>query len=203
MRRILTAALAVLCAAPIALAAAPGASAGISDPTVWGSRVNGICYVDSRDGVREITVSGNPGDSFVFVNLCADASILLSGGVLTGPTSLAYGARATYTLRSTPGTGSMLVINSFGNIAVNVVVTTTPIVTPIRVMHGGLQQVGVPASGDCADVAPSVGHYSEYPFGGWGKSWAYWINAGKGGPVCTRDIYFDQAQQIFRVAGQN
>jgi len=52
----------------------------------------------------------------------------------------------------------------------------------------GLQQVGVPASGDCADVPVTVGHDQGYPIGGWSKSWSQWINNGTGGPVCTRTV---------------
>ena len=48
--------------------------------------------------------------------------------------------------------------------------------------------MGVPASGSCADVPSPVGHYPGFPFGGWSKSWAQWINDGTGGPVCTREV---------------
>ncbi len=33
-----------------------------------------------------------------------------------------------------------------------------------------------------------MGHYPGAPFGGWSKSWAEWINDGKGGAVCTREL---------------
>ena len=52
---------------------------------------------------------------------------------------------------------------------------------PEPTIHDYLQQVGVPASGDCADVPADVGHYPGFPIGGWSKSWAMWINDGKGG----------------------
>ncbi len=51
----------------------------------------------------------------------------------------------------------------------------------------GLQQVGVPASGDCADVPVSVGHDQGYPLAA-GPPRSQWINNGTGGSVCTRTV---------------
>ena len=81
--------------------------------------------------------------------------------------------------------------------AVTVVATLTVTNDPVAPAHAdgstpqpivGLQQVGVPASGDCADVPASVGHDQGFPIGGWSKTWANWINNGTGGPVCTRTV---------------
>jgi hypothetical protein len=30
--------------------------------------------------------------------------------------------------------------------------------------------------------------------GGWGESWAQWMNAGQGGAVCTRTLFYSAAQ---------
>ncbi len=84
-------------------------------------------------------------------------------------------------------------------VLIEVVVTATPIVTPVVTVHDDLQQVGVPASGDCKDVPVTVGHYDGYPIGGWSKSWAMWINDGKGGPVCTREIETTATGEIILV----
>jgi hypothetical protein len=51
-----------------------------------------------------------------------------------------------------------------------------------------LQQVGVPASGSCADVSDVYDWVGVT--GGWSKSWAQWINDGKGGEVCTRELVY-------------
>lgn len=54
-----------------------------------------------------------------------------------------------------------------------------------------LQQVGVPATGGClAVIEPSL-NLANVAFGGWGLSWAQWINNGAGGPVCSRVLVFD------------
>jgi hypothetical protein len=207
MKRWIVAAVAALATASATAIVAPAANAGIDQSHVWANST-GRCYVGSplhpnETTLREITVTGNPGDSFVFVNIgCGDSKVLLSGGVLTGAGSIGNGKRATYTLASTPGTGTMLLQSPLGNVAVNVVVTATPVTTPVADIHDTIQQVGVPASGDCADVHPSVGHFPGFPYGGWSKSWAYWINSGKGGPVCTREIYYDYGLSEWRYVGQ-
>ena len=72
------------------------------------------------------------------------------------------------------------------NCALTVFVVSEPVEAPQA--HDYLQQVGVPASGNCADVPTWVGHLPGFPIGGWGRSWAQWIYDGRGGPVCTRVV---------------
>ena len=48
-----------------------------------------------------------------------------------------------------------------------------------------LQQVGQPAGG-CASVADQNLNWGGSESGGWGTSWAQWVNGGRGGAVCTR-----------------
>ncbi|MDO9486363.1 MAG: hypothetical protein Q7K25_09925 [Actinomycetota bacterium] len=54
-----------------------------------------------------------------------------------------------------------------------------------------LQQVGVPAVGGCAAVVEPSLNLAGVAYGGWGLSWARWINNGAGGPVCSRLLTFD------------
>jgi hypothetical protein len=127
------------------------------------------------------TVRANPGSAITLHNGCKGSLIFLvdktrqgtapTGGnlVIAAPTTL-----GTYTIVPIPG----------GD--VTLIVTDSPINEPMA--HDEFQQVGVPASGDCADVDPTTGHYPGYPIGGWSKSWAQWINDGTGGPVCTREV---------------
>jgi hypothetical protein len=75
--------------------------------------------------------------------------------------------------------------------AISMNVVAQPVPARVLVAHDYFQQVGVPASGLCTDVPSPTGHWPGFPFGGWGKSWAQWINDGKGGPVCTREIAFN------------
>ncbi len=185
-------------------AMAPGASAGIDTPRVLVGNVNGACAVSS--GADEITITGNPGDSFRVFNLGCGPVTTPSTGNLTGPGSIPQFGSATYTLGSSVGSGT-LVINPDRTVTtvpfvIRVNIVSTPITTPRPVMHDYLQQVGLPRSGSCSDVAHDAGHFDGFPYGGWSASWAQWINNGRGGPICTREIYFDANRAEWRYVGQ-
>ena len=57
-----------------------------------------------------------------------------------------------------------------------------------------LQQFGRPAQGTCEASAPFSLNWGGAGSGGWGESWAQWVNGGAGGQVCTRTLVFDIAQ---------
>jgi len=59
------------------------------------------------------------------------------------------------------------------------------------VPNAALQQVGVPAVGGCASINDPSLNWAGVPYGGWGLSWAQWINNGAGGQVCSRVLVFD------------
>ncbi len=52
------------------------------------------------------------------------------------------------------------------------------------------QEFGKPATGTCADAAPSTLNWAGVTSGGWGTSWSQWMNAGTGGAVCTRTLVY-------------
>lgn len=53
-----------------------------------------------------------------------------------------------------------------------------------------LQQFGRPASGTCDEAAPISLNWGGAAAGGWGDSWAAWMNNGRGGAVCTRTLVY-------------
>lgn len=53
-----------------------------------------------------------------------------------------------------------------------------------------LQQVGLPASGTCTGIDDTSLNQGGAASGGWGKSWAQWMNGGLGGAVCTRSLAY-------------
>lgn len=63
-----------------------------------------------------------------------------------------------------------------------------------------LQQVRVPSTGNCADVVDDGFRYGTTVTGGWGKSWAQWINPGVGGEVCTRTLTYSSSLRTWVVA---
>ena len=144
------------------------------------------------------SVTANPGDAFTVHNAITNSGVefqILSQqtpGFFGGAVDVAPSASASMTAPSAVGTYILVVfLNNrpleLGDIPLTV--TNDPIApAPPPVPIIGLQQVGVPASGDCADVPVSVGHDQGFPIGGWSKSWANWMNNGTGGAVCTRTV---------------
>jgi len=57
-----------------------------------------------------------------------------------------------------------------------------------------IQQFGLPDSQTCQEAAPEDLNWSGVGSGGWGKSWAQWMNDGLGGEVCTRMLVYSNAQ---------
>jgi len=60
-----------------------------------------------------------------------------------------------------------------------------------------LQQVGRGAGSDCSDIHSVDLNWGQNIVGGWGLSWAQWVNGGNGGAVCTRMIYFNSSNQMW------
>ena len=54
-----------------------------------------------------------------------------------------------------------------------------------------MQQVGVPADGKCSSIVDATLNWAGVSSGGWGTSWAQWMNGGKGGAVCNRALFYD------------
>ena len=140
------------------------------------------------------SVMANPGDAFTVhngvTNFGSTFTILKDGATLQA-VDVAANAAVSMTAPSAVGSYTLRYtgIGSADGYSIGLTVTNDPVVPPpppIPVI--GLQQVGVPASGDCVDVPVTVGHDQGYPIGGWSKSWAYWIYNGTGGPVCTRTV---------------
>jgi hypothetical protein len=56
------------------------------------------------------------------------------------------------------------------------------------------QQLGRPIVGTCAEAAPASLNWAGVASGGWGESWAQWMNGGLGGAVCTRTLVYSTSQ---------
>lgn len=62
------------------------------------------------------------------------------------------------------------------------------------------QQFGKSSSGGCDAAAPATLNWSGVASGGWGESWAQWMNNGNGGAVCTRTLVYSTAQSRWVIA---
>lgn len=56
-----------------------------------------------------------------------------------------------------------------------------------------LQQFGRPSTGTCDEAAPADLNWGGSSSGGWGDSWARWMNDGAGGDVCTRTLVYSNS----------
>lgn len=54
-----------------------------------------------------------------------------------------------------------------------------------------MQQFGHATGRSCEQDAPIGLNWSDVAAGGWGMSWAQWVNDGAGGSVCTRTLVYD------------
>ncbi len=135
------------------------------------------------------SIIANPGDRFTVYNGTTFAGLFYIGSSVapTQTVAVANGLSGSMTAPSAVGSYTLSWSGS-GGPSIPLTVTNDPITRSDAQPVIGLQQVGVPASGDCADVPVSVGHDQGFPIGGWSKSWANWINNGAGGAVCTRTV---------------
>jgi len=150
----------------------------------------------------EITVSEVNDDSIVMRTLVMSALTPRTGTYTTTSTD--------FTLTGLSPTGSYLIsvraINDYGS--------GQPATTSIGLQPGEpdedwigpapvTQQFGAPseATADrCAQSAPADLDWAGVPSGGWGVSWAQWINDGAGGMVCTRTLIYDRWQDRWVLA---
>jgi hypothetical protein len=117
-----------------------------------------------------------------------NASYLLPLGTVTTLTfkDASSLTRATITVTSGGGGGGGGGGSSSGS-------ASTSVPAPI------FQQFGKPASGTCAEAASPSLNWAGVAGGGWGESWAMWMNGGRGGAVCTRSLTYLQTTGAWAV----
>jgi len=168
------------------------------------SLVSMNCQTWDSNGSADESVSGHIGESFTvtFPNLLVGAgSIGPSSAPCTGwsfsstpgamsPSSGSISTREPTTFTITgPGTITLTMVG------VNLIQTPLALTISVSVTAGDappdvMQQVGAPSNGTCATFIDSKLNWAGAPDGGWGMSWAQWVNDGHGGPVCTRSLYW-------------
>ena len=168
------------------------------------SLVSSDCVTWDGSGGTASAVSGHVGESFTvtFPNLlvavgsvgvqspgCPDW-IFSSNPVATSPATGIVSTPDPITLTIT-GPGTI----SFTTSSPTSILTPLELTITISVLAGDpppdvMQQVGAPSAGTCATFSDSTLNWAGAPSGGWGTSWAQWVNDGRGGIVCTRSLYW-------------
>ena len=142
-----------------------------------------------------IVVEGDLGDTFSFNNTSGSAVTLRNGTGSVGASCNSPGCGVT-------NMGSItLTVTAYGTVDIVGPSRTLTLVAPTgdssdsgQVPPPVVQQFGKPASGTCDSAAPAALNWSGVASGGWGESWAQWINSGRGGAVCTRTLVYSTAQ---------
>ena len=62
-----------------------------------------------------------------------------------------------------------------------------------------IQQFAMPETGTCDAAQPEGLNWGGVASGGWGESWAQWMNDGAGGDVCTRTLAFNTSTAAWEV----
>lgn len=200
------AASAALIGAGSLLAAAP-AQADINNRCSGGAQTESVTVASG--GRLEIMANPSAGCTKVVIPtamVASSADITANGSGVSGPTTV--GANFEYTATSSINyvelsavlVGGTIVISDGGSNSTTYTVTIGsspgPNPNPPRSTSAGggpaawMQQFGKPASGTCEEAAPADLNLAGVGSGGWGESWAQWMNGGTGGAVCTRTLSY-------------
>lgn len=164
-----------------------------------------------RGGVSYLsgdTITGEPGDTITIHNECASTIWVDPGdNPSTLTLSIASGSSLLVTLAGSPGlTIAVKNGNSSSDTTLAYVGTSAPGPTPTPTPSEPgsstsstgpapvLQQFGMPATGTCNEAQPEGLNWSGVAGGGWGISWAQWVDSGNGGAVCSRTLIYSTAQ---------
>jgi len=86
------------------------------------------------------------------------------------------------------GTGGAFAVSSGGGGGSSSSTSSSSAPAPV------IQSFGKPATGTCDEAQPEGLDWAGVASGGWGVSWAQWMNGGNGGAVCTRELVYSTAQ---------
>ena len=181
MRVLSSLAAVTLAAAGAATTSAPAHAANLGVIVYSGSSLE-----IEADLLDIFTIQNSTSASVQIVNVTAGAISHQGGSPVCNGTGsdCSISAGSLYTFR----------VNALGT--ANIVGATTRTLT-ITAPGGGetpppvVQQFGKPASGTCDAAAPVTLNWGGAGSGGWGESWAQWMNGGLGGGVCTRTLVFN------------
>ena len=144
-----------------------------------------------------VTVTGNVGETFTVIKgtgagcnntqtiTGASGIVTPNSGTLTRNTSVTFTlvASGTFTLTGGGGTGVMTII----------VAATAPggggggaVSSPPDIF----QSIALTGAGTCASLNRTDLDWAAAETGNWTQSWEQWPNAGKGGPVCRRVLWY-------------
>ena len=190
-------------------AAAPLTAAGLANVNA-ALTSRGLSPLDNSGGALDIhEVIYNPAFSSAFNDVTQGTNNLWSSDLWTGSTAV-----TTTSALTTLGflSGGVPVANGPGTITGYSAGVGYDLTTGLGVPHFArlatlliaaqqpapngpppvLQQLPAPDTGSC-DLIVTTYDWGGASTGGWSRSWAQWVNDGRGGPVCTRTLVYSNA----------
>lgn len=167
--------------------------------TITGGASLSATSFSSTPAINDTIVVTNSTSSSATLYLCTFAGIGMSP-----QTSIANGAQATYTIDSTS-----YIRLEFATTTTSGCPTPNVLISAFGGGGGGgsstpssssnapaapadlMQQVGAASDGKCTSIIDTSLNWAGVTSGGWGLSWAQWLNGGKGGTVCSRSLYYN------------
>jgi hypothetical protein len=101
--------------------------------------------------------------------------------------------RITTTYFTIVGPGSFTIIGGTAPLTIIVSVNATDVSDPESSPPDLFQSIELVTVSSCARVDRPDLDWSGVSSGSWTQSWQMWANAGKGGPVCNRVLWYDQS----------
>jgi hypothetical protein len=148
------------------------------------------CVTWTQSNSSAVTVTGAVGDTFTAMKAsnCGTIYIVDSAGIVdTTSEEIGYPTPSSFTI---VGSGTFILDGFFD-------LTITVVATPSATSSSGagpadlFQSISLGSVPSCASVSRPDLDWGGVASGNWTQSWAMWPNAGKGGPVCNRVLWFD------------
>lgn len=194
MRRFAIAAVSLTIAAAGVAVAEPASAAAYDTALTCSSGVSGT------PSLSRSALSVTPGDVVAVTGPGALTTFIVtaaSGGI-SPSASGTFGTSQSFTIGA-GFSGASIVLNRCGSITLTLTLggggadggdaSASDSSTPAPI----IQQFGKPESGTCVDAAPASLNWAGVSSGGWGESWAEWVNGGRGGAVCTRTLTYSNS----------
>ena len=168
--------------------------AGLPVGAPLATQVVPVSSVPSSGSAGSVTVTFTSPATVVAGTMYAFALVPQSGGLSVGVVSPGPYTRGR-ALDNGPawaaflGADPDLIFTTYVNAALDVTDAPQPV----------LQQFGMPVSGSCDAAQPAGLNWGGVASGGWGESWAQWMNGGLGGQVCTRTLFYSTAEATWVV----
>jgi len=152
--------------------------------------VTATCSPENVVVVDKSEITATVGDTLFLVNLTGVTVNLENKVGIAGANSLGGVPPQGANLTVTAATGSFDIVATSGPCNGTGAGVTFGPASSSSAPPSVTQQFGRPSTGTCDAAAPASLNWAGVASGGWGESYAEWMNNGTGGFVCTRTLVY-------------